>query len=141
MKLAGKKTHQKLGYNKVMDNTTKQEKPIKTLKGGVPINTERQFGKPNGNPRNNGGIPKYVREIRSEIKNLLDPNLTIEDYQKIVESAKTDSGLRGVFATAIIKKDYKTILQLIDQAYGKPNQTIDHTIIEPPKPLEDLTKE
>ena len=23
-----------------------------------------QFGQPGGNPRNNGGIPKYVREVR-----------------------------------------------------------------------------
>lgn len=122
------------------DNANVQATP-KAGKGGVVPPVDKRFGQPNGNPINKGGMPKYVKEIRKEIKNLLDPNLTIEDYQKIVESAKTDSGLRGVFATAIIKKDYKTILQLIDQAYGKPNQTIDHTIIEPPKPLEDLTKE
>ena len=91
--------------------------------------------------RNNGGIPKYVREIRSELKELLDPNLSIADYEKIVKDAKTDSGLRGVFATAILKKDFKTIIQLIDQAWGKPKETIDHTIKEPPKPLEDLTKD
>src|SRR5690606_38833134 len=90
-----------------------------------PVN--RQFGKPGGNPRNNGGIPKYVREIRSELKKLLDPNLSIADYEKIVKDAKTDSGLRGVFATAILKKDYKTIIQLIDQAYGKPKESVDVT--------------
>lgn len=81
----------------------------------------------NANPRNNGGVPKYVREIRAELKNLLDPNLTIADYQKIVKEAETDSGLRGVFATAIVKKDYKTIIQLIDQAYGKPKESVDVT--------------
>ncbi len=105
-------------------NTTEQ---VKTLKGGVPINKATQFGQPNGNPRNNGGIPKYVREIRSELKELLDPNLSISDYEKIVKDAKTESGLRGVFATAILKKDYKTIIQLIDQAWGKPKESVDVT--------------
>jgi len=127
-----------VGYNKAMNkNTTEQ---VKTLKGGVPINKAAQFGQPNGNPRNNGGIPKYVREIREELKGLLDPNLSITDYEKIVKDAKTDSGLRGVFATAIVKKDYKTIIQLIDQAWGKPKETVDYTMLERPKPLEDLTK-
>ena len=27
----------------------------------------RQFGQPNGNPRNNGGVPKRFLEIRKEI--------------------------------------------------------------------------
>lgn len=119
---------------------TEQAKGVSPI-SGTPPPKHTQFGQPGGNPRNNGGIPKYVREIREELKGLLDPNLSIADYEKIVKDAKTDSGLRGVFATAIIKKDYKTIIQLIDQAYGKPKETIDHTLREPPKPLEDLTKD
>ena len=117
-------------YNKAMtrktNNATKQATP-KPGKGGVVPPASKQFGKPGGNPRNNGGIPKYVREIRSELKELLNPNLSIADYEKIVKDAKTDSGLRGVFATAILKKDYKTIIQLIDQAYGKPKESVDLT--------------
>lgn len=111
-------------YNKAM----KKENPTAQGKVGYkkpPVN--RQFGKPGGNPRNNNGIPKYVREIRAELKELLDPNLSIEDYEKIVKDAKTDSGLRGVFATAILKKDYRTIIQLIDQAWGKPKESVDIT--------------
>ena len=123
-----------------VDNTTKQVKPKKTLKGGVPINTERQFGKPGGNPRNNGGIPKYVREIREELKGLLDPNLSISDYQKIIKDAESDSGLRGVFATAIVKKDYRTIIQLIDQAYGYPKQSVEQVNLTPPPPLSPRKK-
>ncbi len=115
------------------------EQGISSRSGTAPPKAT-QFGQPNGNPRNNGGVPKYVREIRSELKELLDPNLSIADYEKIVKDAKTDSGLRGVFATAILKKDYKTIIQLIDQAWGKPKETVDYTMLEPPKPLEDLTK-
>lgn len=100
------------------------EQGISSRSGTAPPKATR-FGQPNGNPRNNGGIPKYVREIREELKGLLDPNLSIKDYQKIVKDAETDSGLRGVFATAIVKKDYKTIIQLIDQAYGKPKESVD----------------
>src|SRR5690606_30584205 len=111
------------GYNRSMkENRTDRTEQGKVGYKKPPVN--RQFGKPNGNPRNNGGIPKYVREIREELKGLLDPNLSIADYEKIVKDAKTDSGLRGVFATAILKKDYKTIIQLIDQAYGKPKESV-----------------
>lgn len=106
------------------ENTTKQ---VKTLKGGVPINTSAQFGQPNGNPRNNGGIPKYVREIREELKGLLDPNLTMEDYQMIADSADTDSGLRGLFAEAVVKRDTKTVIELINQAWGKAKESVDVT--------------
>lgn len=90
-----------------------------------PVN--RQFGKPDGNPRNNGGIPKYVREVREELKGLLDPNLTMADYQAIVESADDDSGLRAVFAEAVTKKDVRTIIELINQAWGKPKESVDVT--------------
>lgn len=86
-----------------------------------------QFGQPGGNPRNNGGIPKYVREVREELKGLLDPNLTMEDYQSIVESADSDSGLRAVFAEAVVKKDVRTIIELINQAWGKPKESVDLT--------------
>lgn len=120
-------------------NATQQATP-RAGKGGVIPPKHAQFGQPGGNKQNPGGIPKYVREIREELKGLLDPNLSISDYQKIVKDAETDSGLRGVFATAIVKKDYRTIIQLIDQAWGKPKETVDYTMLEPPKPLEDLTK-
>ena len=106
------------------DNATEQ---AKAGRGGVVPPKHSQFGQPNGNPRNNGGLPKYVREIREELKGLLDPNLTMEDYQAIVDSAESDSGLRAVFAEAVTKRDHRTIIQLIDQAYGKAPQSIDMT--------------
>lgn len=85
---------------------------------------KNQFGQPNGNKRNNGGLPKYVRDIRAELKNLLNPNLTINDYRKIVKDAETDSGLRAVFASAIVSKDHKVILSMMNQAYGQPMQVV-----------------
>ena len=122
------------------EKATEQAK-VSPISGTAPPE-HTQFGKPGGNPRNNGGIPKYVREIRAELKNLLDPNLSIADYQKIVKEAETDSGLRGVFATAIVKKDYRTIIQLIDQAYGKPQESVDVTTKgDSVNPMADLTTE
>lgn len=108
-----------------MSKGTEQPKPKKVspISGVAPPDGFEKYPE----RRNNGGIPKYVREIRAELKNLLDPNLSIADYQKIVKEAETDSGLRGVFATAIVKKDYRTIIQLIDQAYGKPKESVDVT--------------
>ena len=96
-------------------------------RSGTPPPKHSQFGQPGGNPRNNGGIPKYVREVREELKGLLDPNLTMADYQAIVESADDDSGLRAVFAEAVTKKDVRTIIELINQAWGKPKESVDVT--------------
>lgn len=121
-------------------NNATEQATIKAGKGGVIPPKNRQFGQPNGNPRNNGGVPKYVREIREELKGLLDPNLSISDYQKIVKDAETDSGLMGVFATAIVRKDYKTIIQLIDQAYGYPKQSVEQVNLTPPPPLSPRKK-
>jgi len=98
-------------------------------RSGVAPPKETQFGQPNGNRRNNGGLPKYVREIREELKGLLDPNLTMEDYRQIVEDGQGDSGLRAVFAEAVVNKDTRTIIQLIDQAWGKPKESVDHTTL------------
>lgn len=102
------------------------EQGISSRSGTAPPKAT-QFGQPNGNPRNNGGIPKYVREIREELKGLLDPNLTMEDYKSIADKANVDSGLRAVFAEAVVEKDVKTILQLIDQAWGRPKESVDMT--------------
>ena len=121
------------------NKATRQAKGVSPISGTAPPKAT-QFGQPNGNPRNNGGIPKYVREIREELKGLLDPNLSISDYQKIIKEAETGSGLRGVFATAIVKKDYRTIIQLIDQAYGYPKQSVEQVNLTPPPPLSPRKK-
>lgn len=88
---------------------------------------DKQFGQPNGNPRNNGGVPKRFLEIRKEIANLLDPNLTLEDYKKIYANAGNESAIRAVFAEAVIKRDIKTIFEMINQAHGKPKESVEHT--------------
>lgn len=123
------------------EQATKQAKGVSPISGVAPPKNT-QFGGPNANPRNNGGIPKYVREIREELKGLLDPNLTMEDYQQIADSADTDSGLRGLFAEAVVKRDTKTVIELINQAWGKARESVDVTTngkdIIMPVPLADL---
>lgn len=109
-----------------MDKKATEQAGVSPISGTRPPK-HTQFGQPGANPRNNGGIPKYVREVREELKGLLDPNLTMEDYQSIVESADSDSGLRAVFADAVVKKDVRTIIELINQAWGKPKESIDMT--------------
>lgn len=118
------------------ENRTKQRKPS-FGKGGVP--TPAGF-EAHPERRNNGGVPKRFLEIRKEIANLLDPNLNEADYKKIVDNRKTESYIRAIFAEAVLKRDIKTIFEMINQAMGKPKETIDHTILEPPKPLDDLRK-
>lgn len=108
------------------DKATQQARGVSPISGTAPPKAT-QFGQPGANPRNNGGVPKRVREIRAALKDLLDPNLSIDDYKKMIKDAETDSGLMGVFASAIVKKDHKTIIQLIDQAYGKPKESVDIT--------------
>lgn len=107
-------------------NATEQATP-KAGKGGIVPPKSKQFGAKNGNPRNNGGVPKRFLEIRKEIASLLDPNLTIEDYKKIYKAGEKESGLRAVFAEAVIRKDIKTIFEMINQAHGKAPQSVDVT--------------
>lgn len=115
------------GYEVVKVATAKAtQQGVSPISGTAPPK-HTQFGQPGGNRRNNGGLPKYVRELREELKGLLDPNLTMGDYKDIVENGETDSGLRAVFAEAITKKDTRTIIQLIDQAWGKPKESVDVT--------------
>lgn len=104
---------------------------MSTLKNGNPINKDTQFGSRRGNRRS---VPKEVaaakkqrEDIVSEMGNLLDPNLSIDDYKKIYSLAEKDSGLRGVFALAIINKDYGVIFKMMERVLGKPKESIDHT--------------
>lgn len=94
---------------------------------GTPPPIHTRFGEPGGNRPNRGGVPKRFYEIRTEIMNLLDPNLTLKDYKEIYKSAEDKSGLRALFAEAIINKDMKSVFEMINQAFGKSQQRIDIT--------------
>lgn len=112
-----------MAHQQSKDGATKQAKYDPT----VNLPKDKQFGQPNGNPRNNGGVPKRFLEIRKEIVNLLDPNLTIDDYKAIVNNRNKESALRAIFAEAVLKRDIKTIFEMINQGHGKAKESIDHT--------------
>lgn len=96
---------------------------------------ERQFGQPNGNPRNPGGWKKADT-----------PRYKLEQMMKLSESElirvaqdPTAPYFERKIAGCINKGDWKVIESMINQVYGQPKQQIDTTVAMP-KPLVDLTK-
>ncbi len=100
------------------DNPTKQgevghKKP--------PVN--RQFGQPNGNPRNNGSWKKEDTP-RYKLEQMM--KLNVEELTAIVKNPKTPL-FEIRMANAIKNGDWKVIDGMISQVYGKPSQTVDMT--------------
>lgn len=73
--------------------------------------------------------PRYKLE---QMMKLSEP-----DLRKVAEDKDAPLFERKL-ATAINKGQWREIKEMIQEVYGKPKETIDHTIHEPPKPLEDL---
>lgn len=115
-------------------NPTKQG-DVKSAVGYKRPPVERQFGKPNGNPRNNGSwkkddTPRYKLEQMMK--------LSEAELMAIATNKELPYFERKV-ATAINKGDWKVLESMINQVYGQPKQ---HLEVEPvqPKPLIDLTE-
>lgn len=96
---------------------------------------ERQFGKPNGNPRNNGAwkkddTPRYKLEQMMKLS---------EDELIAIATNKELPYFDRKVATAINQGDWRVLESMINQVYGAPKQ---HVEVEPvqPKPLIDLTE-
>jgi hypothetical protein len=104
------------------ESTTKQ---VKTLKNGNPINTDKQFGKPTGNPRHNGAWKKEDTP-RFKLEQMM--KLSRTDLQAVVDDEDAPFFERKL-ATAISKGQWKEIESMINQVYGQPNikQDINHT--------------
>ena len=60
MREAGKMAHQQ-------SNNASEQAKKKKYNPTDSLPKDKQFGQPNGNPRNNGGVPKRFLEIRKEI--------------------------------------------------------------------------
>lgn len=94
-------------------------------KGGVVPPADKQFGKPNGNPRHNGSwkkedTPRFKLE---QMMKLSEPDL-IKVYQD------SDAPLfERKLARAIKDGEWKQIESMINQVYGQPKieQSINHT--------------
>ena len=97
---------------------------------------DRQFGQPNGNPRRKG-MWDVTSTPRFKLEQMM--KLGEDELRKIAESKDAPLFERKL-AIAIRKGEWREIKEMIQEVYGKPKETIDHTILEPPKPLDDLRK-
>lgn len=106
----------------------------KAGKNNPPV--ERQFGQPNGNPRHNGA---WKKEDTARYKLEVMTKMSSSELEGIVKNP--DAPLfEKKLAVAIKDGDWKVIEGMMNQIYGVPKQVIEQTNLEPPKPLQDLTK-
>lgn len=113
------------------NNATKQG----VGRGGTRPPVERQFGQPNGNPRNNGAWKKEDT-ARYKLEQMM--KLTEEELKNVAKD-KDAPYFERKLANAIGSGDWKTIEGMMNQVYGAPKQPITAEISEI-KPLVDLTK-
>lgn len=104
-------------------------------RGGSRPPKERQFGQPNGNPRNNGAWKKEDT-ARYKLEQMM--KLTEDELIKITSDRNAPYFERKL-ANAIGSGDWKTIEGMMNQVYGQPKQLVENHNIEM-KPLVDLTK-
>lgn len=104
-------------------------------RGGVEPPKERQFGQPNGNPRNNGAWKKEDT-ARYKLEQMM--KLSGEEL-RTVESDEEAPMFERKLAKAILNGEWKEIESMINQVYGQPKATISAEVAEV-KPLVDLTK-
>lgn len=116
---------------KKQDSTTAQVKKP-TLKNGNPINEERQFGKPNGNPRNPSGWKKSDT-LRYKWEQIL--KLSRTELQELVLDEKA-SRVEQMTAEVLLDEKMKpyeklsSLAQLANQVYGMPKQINENKNIE-----------
>lgn len=104
-------------------------------RGGVEPPKERQFGQPNGNPRNNGAWKKEDT-ARYKLEQMM--KLSGEEL-RTVELDEEAPMFERKLAKAILDGEWKEIESMINQVYGQPKATISAEVAEI-KPLVDLTK-
>ena len=117
------------------ENATKLAPAVKAGKGGIVPPPERQFGKPNGNPRHNGA---WKKEDTARYK--LECMITLSRVELLaIGNDQNAPEFERKLALAIIKADWRTIESMMNQVYGAPKQRLE---VEPvqPKPLIDLTE-
>lgn len=105
-----------------MDNRTEQGEEYKVGNCHPPI--ERQFGKPNGNPRHNGSWKKEDT-LRYKWEQML--KLDDDELRDILENPKSSRVLKTT-AEVLLDKDMRSIdkitalEKLANQVYGTPKQ-------------------
>lgn len=117
-----------------------QKQNNRTDQGGYKVGNkkppiERQFGKPNGNPRNPGGWKK-TDTARYKLEQMLKLS---ENELKDIALDKEAPLFERKLANCIAKGNWKEIEGMMNQVYGQPKQKIE-SVITAPKPLVDLTE-
>lgn len=118
--------------------TTATEQAVKVSPlTGTPPPVERQFGKPNGNPRNPGG---WKKEDTARFK--LERMLELSEQELVAIAANPDAPLfeRRIARNLIKDNDWKITEGMLNQVYGQPKQRLEVEPIQP-KPLIDLTED
>ena len=114
--------------------TDQGDKPYKV--GNKKPPKERQFGQPNGNPRNPGGWKKEDT-ARYMLEQMI--HKTEAQLQAIIIDTDAPMFARNLAGSILGEgKSFKTAAEMINQVYGTPKQTIDHEVANP-LPLIDLT--
>lgn len=105
-------------------------------RSGVAPPKERQFGQPNGNPRNPGG---WKREDTARFKLEQMLKLRREELIAISNDPKASMFEKKLAYLLLQEPDWKVVEGMLNQVYGQPKQRLE---VEPvqPKPLIDLTK-
>ena len=116
------------------DKATAQAMGVSPISGVAPPK-ERQFGKPNGNPRNPSG---WKKEDTARYK--LEQMMKLSEAELDAVKDNPDSPMfERKLAKAILDGEWKEIESMINQVYGQPKATISAEVSEV-KPLVDLTK-
>lgn len=112
--------------------TTKKAEPRATKQapragnGGVVPPKERQFGQPNGNPRNPGGWKKA-----DTARYKLEQMLKLSEAELLALADDKDAPyFERKLAGCIRKGDWATLAGMMNQVYGMPKQEVQQTNIE-----------
>ena len=95
-------------------------------RSGTPPPKERQFGQPNGNPRNPGGWKK-TDTARYKLEQMLKLS---EAELLALENDKDAPYFERKLAGCINKGDWATLAGMMNQVYGMPKQEVQQTNIE-----------
>lgn len=97
---------------------------------GVAPPKSRQFGQPNGNPRNPGGWKKEDT-ARYKLEKML--KMTNNELTDIANDTNAPMFERRVATSLLKEKDFRTTAAIINQVYGMPKSQAPEGTIQRPK--------
>lgn len=84
---------------------------------------ERQFGQPNGNKRHNGAWKKEDT-ARFKLERMME--LSKDELRAIRNNTQAPEFERKL-ALCILTGEWRDFKEMMDQVYGKPKESVDHT--------------